>query len=264
MFEPVACCTTAFCIEIKSGSFSKLPQKGLYALWLSEGSCMLSDADSTQLLQRDTLVLFVHSGSTQLDGDTCSGLLCCLTGTAAESFADSLAAPTLYPLPRCQESVTLLSEISLLYPAGQTARLSAASYVFLCSLPQAESSAAAESPLVKGAVAAIRANYDKLYGVEELAQGLGVTKNHLVRVFHAAVGITPGRYLTLTRLEAAKRLLCRPGYTLDVVAALSGFSGAGYLCRVFKQETGMTPAKYRAVHLPDTPAENAQDGHWTF
>ena len=66
MFEPTVCCTTAFCSEIKSGSFPKLPQKGLYALWLSEGNCMLSDADSTQLLQRDTLVLFVHSGSTQL------------------------------------------------------------------------------------------------------------------------------------------------------------------------------------------------------
>ncbi len=43
------------------------------------------------------------------------------------------------------------------------------------------------------------------------------------------------------------RLLLHREYTLDVVASLCGFSGANYLCRVFKKETGQSPAQWRAM-----------------
>ena len=75
-----------------------------------------------------------------------------------------------------------------------------------------------------------------LYGVEELSERLGVSKSHLVRTFTAAVGVPPGKYLTTVRIEAAQRLLLHREYTLDVVASLCGFSGANYLCRVFKKK----------------------------
>ena len=76
---------------------------------------------------------------------------------------------------------------------------------------------------------------------------LGVSKSHLVRTFTAAIGVPPGRYLTTVRIEAAQRLLLHREYTLDVVASLCGFSGANYLCRVFKKETGQSPAQWRAL-----------------
>ena len=103
------------------------------------------------------------------------------------------------------------------------------------------------APLVQAAIADIRANYAGLYGVEELSERLGVSKSHLVRTFTAALGIPPGRYLTRVRVEAAQRLLLHREYTLDVVASLCGFSGANYLCRVFKKETGQSPAQWRAL-----------------
>ena len=43
------------------------------------------------------------------------------------------------------------------------------------------------------------------------------------------------------------RLLQHREYTLEVVASLCGFSGANYLCRVFKKETGQSPAQWRAL-----------------
>ena len=49
------------------------------------------------------------------------------------------------------------------------------------------------------------------------------------------------------KVEAAQRLLLHREYTLDVVASLCGFSGANYLCRVFKKETGQSPAQWRAL-----------------
>ena len=75
------------------------------------------------------------------------------------------------------------------------------------------------------AIEDIRRNYAGLYGVEELSERLGVSKSHLVRAFTAALGVSPGRYLTNVRIEAAMRLLLHREYTLDVIASLCGFSG---------------------------------------
>ena len=47
--------------------------------------------------------------------------------------------------------------------------------------------------------------------------------------------------------EAAMRLLLHREYTLDVIASLCGFSGANYLCRVFKKTTGQSPTQWRAM-----------------
>ena len=120
-------------------------------------------------------------------------------------------------------------------------------YALLCELADADSAASALPPLVQAAIEDIRANYAGLYGVEELSERLGVSKSHLVRTFTAAIGVPPGKYLTTVRVEAAQRLLLHREYTLDVVASLCGFSGANYLCRVFKKETGQSPAQWRAL-----------------
>lgn len=264
MFDPLRYCTAGASFFFENADVPILKEKGLYALCLSESSCILTSGDSPLLLQKDELAVFCQGGGVALTGENCTGQLLLFKGEVADAFEASLRKPAVYRLPHCRESVTLLHEIALLYPAGQTARLSAACYVFLCSLPENVHVTTAESPLVRRAVAAIRENYDKLYGVEELSKSLGVTKNHLIRVFHDAVGVTPGCYLTLTRIEAAKRLLCQPSYTLETVAALSGFSGAGYLCQAFKRETGLTPTQYRAAHLPSAPDGTDEGGHWTF
>ena len=119
-------------------------------------------------------------------------------------------------------------------------------YHILCELAAADAAVPRLSPLVADAVLAIRQNYAGLYGVEELSAQLGVSKSHLVRVFSAEMGVGPGQYLTGVRLDAAKALLARRDYPLEVVATLCGFSGANYLCKVFKKHTGQTPAAFRA------------------
>ena len=57
--------------------------------------------------------------------------------------------------------------------------------------------------------------------------------------------------------------MARRDYPLEVVATLCGFSGANYLCKVFKKETGMTPAEYRRTAQPapaERPATDAEAG----
>ncbi|MEI3014326.1 MAG: AraC family transcriptional regulator [Ruthenibacterium lactatiformans] len=98
------------------------------------------------------------------------------------------------------------------------------------------------------AVLAMRSHYAELYGVEELSAQLGVSKSHLVRAFAAEMGMGPGHYLTQVRLQAAKLLLARRPYPLELVASLCGFSGANYFCRVFRRSTGLTPAAWRRAN----------------
>ena len=45
----------------------------------------------------------------------------------------------------------------------------------------------------------------------------------------------------------------------EVVASLCGFSGANYLCRVFKKETGQTPAQWRAAAARTAMADLTAD-----
>ena len=138
---------------------------------------------------------------------------------------------------------------------------SAAPYTLLCALAHGDEESRRLSPLVARAVEAIRDNYMALYGVEELSAQLGVSKCHLVRVFSSEMGMPPGRFLTSVRIEAAKLLLAEREYSLEMIAGLCGFSGANYLCRVFKRETGLSPAAWRetAAHkavVQKLPARN--------
>ena len=154
--------------------------------------------------------------------------------------------PSLPRAGSCPAAAELMDRLAEEKTAHSRAR-SQLAYALLCELSDADSAASALPPLVQAAIEDIRANYAGLYGVEELSERLGVSKSHLVRTFTAAIGVPPGKYLTTVRVEAAQRLLLHREYTLDVVASLCGFSGANYLCRVFKKETGQSPAQWRAM-----------------
>ena len=179
--------------------------------------------------------------------DACHLLCVQLTGQAAGQFLSGLRElPFLAKGGSCPAAAELMDRLAEEKETHSRAR-SQLAYALLCELADADSAAPALPPLVQAAIEDIRANYAGLYGVEELSERLGVSKSHLVRTFTAAIGVPPGRYLTTVRIEAAQRLLLHREYTLDVVASLCGFSGANYLCRVFKKETGQSPAQWRAM-----------------
>ena len=181
------------------------------------------------------------------EADTCHLLCMQLIGQAAGQFLSGLRElPFLAKGGSCPAAAELMDRLAEEKETHSRAR-SQLAYALLCELADADSAAPTLPPLVQAAIEDIRANYAGLYGVEELSERLGVSKSHLVRTFTAAIGVPPGRYLTTVRIEAAQRLLLHREYTLDVVASLCGFSGANYLCRVFKKETGQSPAQWRAM-----------------
>jgi AraC family transcriptional regulator, exoenzyme S synthesis regulatory protein ExsA len=65
------------------------------------------------------------------------------------------------------------------------------------------------------------------------------------RDFAIAFGESPGRWLLQKRLEHARRLLIQTDKQVTDVAFESGFVNVTHFDRVFKQNTGMAPIKYR-------------------
>jgi len=172
-------------------------------------------------------------------------LLCVrLTGLAVQQFLAGLPQPRFADGASCPSAAELLARVCGAGNADDAAS-AAAPYTLLCALVHGDEESRRLSPLVARAVEAIRDNYMALYGVEELSAQLGVSKCHLVRVFSSEMGMPPGRFLTSVRIEAAKLLLAEREYSLEMIAGLCGFSGANYLCRVFKRETGLSPAAWR-------------------
>ena len=218
---------------------------GLWVGVLSSGRCALS-GEAQRLAAAGSLLL--GAGPLRLvPAEPCHLVAACIGGSAAAQFLQGLAGPMFASGSSAPGAAQLLAQLAAGQPPAQASGLCCQ---LLCEVAEADAAAPALPPLVAAAIAAMREHYAGLYGVEELSASLGVSKSHLVRVFKAAVGIPPGQYLTGVRVEAAKQLLCRREYPLEVVASLCGFSGANYLCRVFKKATGQTPAAWREAAAP--------------
>ena len=235
-----------------------LSGEGLWVCLVSSGTCTASLNDIGPIPAGSALILppqnapaghliLSRSPLTLTPAGACHLLCLQLTGQAALQFLAGLPElPFLARGETCPAAAELMGRLAEERDASERVR-SQLAFALLCELSDADSAAPALPPLVAAAIEDIRRNYAGLYGVEELSERLGVSKSHLVRAFTAALGVSPGRYLTNVRIEAAMRLLLHREYTLDVIASLCGFSGANYLCRVFKKTTGQSPTQWRAM-----------------
>jgi len=81
--------------------------------------------------------------------------------------------------------------------------------------------------------------------VQRLVEYAGLPPRTLKRRFRAATGYSPIEYVQTVRIEEAKHLLETTTRATDDVAAEVGYQDPGWFRRLFKQMTGLTPARYR-------------------
>lgn len=77
----------------------------------------------------------------------------------------------------------------------------------------------------------------------DLADHVGLSQYHLLRVFRDALGMPPHAYLTQVRVLRAKALLA-VGQPIAAVAAEVGFADQSHLTRSFKRIVGVPPGRY--------------------
>lgn len=105
--------------------------------------------------------------------------------------------------------------------------------------------AAGQDRLIAEAMQIIGANLEHALEVDELAERLGISRRHLDRRFHQAMGRTVAEELRRQRIECAKFLLRETNQKVIEVALRSGFTGASQFNVAFRQATRMAPGDYR-------------------
>jgi transcriptional regulator GlxA family with amidase domain len=86
---------------------------------------------------------------------------------------------------------------------------------------------------------------DQPLSVDALADRVAMSARNFARAFAREFRTSPGRYLLLLRVEAARRLLEQTDKSLIQVAEASGFRSADVMRKALRRALGTTPLRYR-------------------
>jgi AraC-like DNA-binding protein len=86
---------------------------------------------------------------------------------------------------------------------------------------------------------------DKDLTITACCRYLGGSTEAMTRAFTAAYGISPGKYLQLSRLRLACELLRGDNKSIKEIAFACGFGSQNYFSRLFRKIVGVTPGEYR-------------------
>ena len=110
-----------------------------------------------------------------------------------------------------------------------------------------------ESPR-RGGLAAWQQRVVTEYIEEHLGEGIALkllaglarlSPHHFCRAFKHTLGMPPGRYHALRRIECAKVLLAKPSISVTEVGLSLGFGETSSFTAAFRRETGLTPTGFR-------------------
>ncbi len=228
--------------KVGEGVFELGEENGLNIFLLQEG--MVALEEDTRYLPSGSLVatkrpqVFFPAGTCMVNGVV-------LHGSIADEFKQEMDEKLIILPGANAKPMEILHRLQTDLSVSENCALA---FSLICAMTETPRRKQKLPALVVSALEQIHNHYGEWYGIEELADELHVSKAHLIRRFKATMGMPPGRYLSLVRVEAAKRLLLE-GMNLEAVSGLCGFSGPNYLCRVFKKEVGQSPGAWQEENM---------------
>jgi len=106
---------------------------------------------------------------------------------------------------------------------------------------------------VKLALEYIDANLGSKLRLDEIAKLFGLSTSHFSRAFKVSRGFSPGAYISMTRVNRAKRMIYTTREPLCQIAVDCGFADQAHLCKSFRRWLGVSPATWRREHLTIHP-----------
>ncbi|MCB8968257.1 MAG: helix-turn-helix transcriptional regulator [Ardenticatenaceae bacterium] len=99
---------------------------------------------------------------------------------------------------------------------------------------------------VQQALSYLQGNYRRGdISLQEVADEVNLSQSHLSAQFKTVGGMSYVKYLTLLRVNEAKRLLRTTDQSVTSIAEAVGYPNATNFYRHFQRRVGMTPAAYR-------------------
>jgi AraC-like DNA-binding protein len=245
-------------IELRAGEIVLLPRNDVHTMASDKGVAPVSGADLVQQSPEGNLLKIRHGG-----GHEPTSIICGFLGTQ-DSFN-----PLLDSLPRILrlDIRTAASrdwvESSVRFAAAELARGRLASSDVMSRLSEVLLVEALREyiatlgdldhgwlkglsdPNIGRALAMIHGDIAAPWSVDNLAREVGLSRSAFVERFGQFVGMPPIRYLTMWRLEIAKRHLRESHLGIPQIAATVGYESEEGFRRAFKREFEIWPAEWR-------------------
>jgi len=88
-------------------------------------------------------------------------------------------------------------------------------------------------------------NYTKKLGLQEIADAAGLSASYFSTIFKEEMGENLSNYLNRLRVEKAATMLISTNIPISEIAEACGFEDQSWFSKIFKNNTGFTPGKYR-------------------
>ena len=99
--------------------------------------------------------------------------------------------------------------------------------------------------IVRDTLQYIHTHYHQPFTIEELAEEMHYSPNHLRYVFKRVTGRTLSEEITSTRLEQARRMLRDTAMRVHQISRQVGYTNPSYFIAQFMKKYGLTPVQYR-------------------
>jgi len=99
--------------------------------------------------------------------------------------------------------------------------------------------------LMKKAKDIFDVDYNKQVHLSQISKQIGVSTNHLIKIFKQHNGLTPTQYIVKIRVDKASELLNHKDINILEIASMTGFNSVSNFYKYFKKLTGHTPNEYR-------------------
>lgn len=84
--------------------------------------------------------------------------------------------------------------------------------------------------------------------IDDLAERTGKSVSYISRLFKSEMDTTVSEYIRKAKIEKAKNMLRYSQVSMVEISSYLSFSSQSHFIKLFKEETGMTPKKYRSMY----------------
>lgn len=144
----------------------------------------------------------------------------------------------------------LASALSLLQILLLAQKNVLSSYLISSRIPEASNSL-----ILQNSVHYIRKNYENKITLQNLCELTSVSPQHLIRLFHKELHMSPVEYINHVKILHSIELLRSSNLTIEEISYKLGFSSPSYFGRVFKKHNGNTPHEERTRIATFIPAK---------
>lgn len=111
---------------------------------------------------------------------------------------------------------------------------------------------------VERAIDTMRSDLSEQLTVDDMARAAMFSKFHFTRVFARVTGVSPGRFLSAMRLQAAKRMLITTSLNVTDISIRVGYNSVGTFSTRFTRSVGLSPTMFRRAggYVPEIPTSD--------